>query len=160
MKKEKKAEKKEQPEKEIPIKTDETVEKLLTEARAEKPTEIEEPTKRKRGRPKKKVKPEADASLKSYAGNPIALTLNGFLVHFGNSLLKVSKKGAPLTDQEKLTEKDCQIGEALCYTIEYYGIEIAHPIMVLIICFGAFGWTLFSKTKTIKENVQKKVESP
>ena len=141
--------KEKEPPKGIEIKTTKDVDLLIARAKAEKPKkkEVKKPKKRL-GRPPKKKKPELD--LKNYAKHPIAVTLNGFLVFFSNAMLKIVKK-APLTKDEKMTEEDCEVGEAICYSIEYYGLELAHPIVVILVATCAFGWQLFSRTSKIKE---------
>lgn len=132
----------------IPAPT-EDVETLIQKAKAEvKKPIIEKEVKKKRGRPRKKEKPELD--MKKYGAYPIAKTVNSFLVRLGNGIIGASK-GLPLTKEEKLTEEDCEIGEALCYTLEYYGLEITHPIWVILIATGTFGWAITDKILKVRE---------
>lgn len=133
----------------ITIEESETVKDLLKRAKATKPEKTEKKKKETRGRPKKVKKPTS-YDPKAYEQNLIAKTLDSFLIRLGNGLLGIAKK-MPLTEKEKLTNEDIMIGEAICYTMDYYGIGIDHPIFVMILAVGAFSWTLFDKTQELKE---------
>uniref|UniRef100_A0A6M3Y0R1 Uncharacterized protein n=1 Tax=viral metagenome TaxID=1070528 RepID=A0A6M3Y0R1_9ZZZZ len=131
----------------IPAPT-EDVETLIQKAKAEVKKPIIEEVRKKRGRPKKKPKPELD--MKKYGAYPIAKTVNSFLVRIANGVIGAAK-GLPLTKEEKLKDEDCEIGEALCYTFEYYGLEITHPIFVILIATGTFGWAITDKILKVRE---------
>jgi len=129
----------------VPISADDLIKKAKEEViKKEKEKEEKKP---KRGRPKKK-KPEFD--VEKYKENPISKSINSFLIRVGNGIIGAVKK-SPLNKDEALQQGDCLIGEAICYTKEYYGIELMHPIIVIIVVTGMFGWTITDKILTIKE---------
>jgi len=139
---------------EIKIEKDKTVEDLIRESKAEVPP-VKEKKKETRGRPKKKRKPEWKSE--NYSSNSIAVMVNGFLCSFGNKIIGISKKGIPLTEDEKLKEGDSQIGEALCYTMEYYGlVMLEHPIFVMLIAVAGFGYTIYEKSGKAKKSIEQK----
>lgn len=136
------------------------VESLIAKAKAEKSKPIvkKDKDKPKRGRPKKKAKP-TEFDSKKYSSNQIARTLNSFLVRVGNGMIGAVKK-APLSKEEKMTDEDCEIGEALCYAFEYYGFELGHPLVVLFLATGMYGWAITDKMLTIKEEKESAARAP
>lgn len=149
--------------KEIKIpKVEDKVEDLLQKAKIEtkKPIlkkEEEKKPKRKRGRPKKR---KVEWDYDKYKEHPISKTIDSFMLRVGNGILTVIKK-EPLSKDEKLKDEHCQIGEAITYTMEYYGLEITHPIWILIIVVGMYSWAIIDRGIKIKEEqtaIQKAIE--
>lgn len=121
---------------------DET-EKLLEKAKIVSEKTEEKPKKR-RGRPPKRKKPRTYDAEK-YKDSLIAKMTNNALIWVGNKSLE------PLPDSEKLTEKDCEIGEAVCYLMDYYGVTLDHPLMIVFFAVTGYVWALGRKQVMLKK---------
>ena len=147
------------PEKEIKISGKGDVEDLLKRVKAEKEKPItkkeKDKVKKRRGRPPKKKKPSFD--LDQYSDHPISKSIDKFMLRLGDKILQIVK-GQPLTKKEKLDPDDCFLGESICYTMDYYGLEICHPIIAIFIACGVFGWAVADKAIDLKEKKTKTVE--
>lgn len=154
-----KAEEKKAAEKKIDVSGKDDVEDLLKRVKAEKEKPIKKgekkEKKKKRGRPPKKKKPTFD--LDQYSDHPISKSIDKFMLRLGDKVLQIVK-GQPLTKEEKLDPDDCFLGESICYTMDYYGLEICHPIIAIFIACGVFGWAVADKAIDLKEKKIKTVE--
>jgi len=103
-----------------------------------------------RGRPKKKKLPVWNK--KTYSNHPLAQSLNGMVTAIIN---KTALKNA-----EKLKPEEIEIGEAIAYTVEYYGMDwIDHPLAIMVFAGLGLGYAVYVKsTKKTKltESVDKK----
>lgn len=125
-------------------KVDETAGQLLAKATKDKKIGITKPKKKEtRGRPRKKVKPTWQP--KKYREHVIANGINKFLTFLANKMVP----------ENPLSEQECEIGEAILYTVDYYGITPDHPLVILTFATGSYIGTYFSH----KSKIKKKKES-
>ena len=97
----------------------------------------------------RKKKPAYDK--KRYTDNLIAKAIDDFLLGLANRMVP----------EKPLTKADCEIGEALVYTIDYYGLTVDHPLIILAFATGTFGYTIIEHKKALAKTkkVQERVES-
>lgn len=109
------------------------------------PTPITE-KKRGRGRPKgSKKKGKPTYSKGKYQENIMAKAIDNFLINVTN---KTILKNAT----DKIGKTDIEIGEALCYTLDYYGADVlGHPAIVLLMAGLSLGMVIYNKMQTIPQ---------
>lgn len=85
---------------------------------------------------KKPPKRPKSYSASRYARLPPTKVINKFIVKNTNARILKDK-------ERKLTIKDCEIGEATMYMVEYYtSLDPYHPVLVLMGAIMGFGMTV------------------
>lgn len=86
--------------------------------------ELPKPKKEKDKPEKPKKKPTY--SVGRYAKNPVCKVVNKGITDAANTYILKDKK-------KKMERKDCEVGEALMYMIEYYtAIDVKHPALIML----------------------------